>query len=156
MRVSTLGREKNAVSPVIGVILMVAITVILAAIIGAFVLNLGDTSTKPVQTNLAWSNESSGILMMHQSGDVIEDDNVHITVIAGGSTSTLDLQYAEMSAGQTLYIYDTDTGAGYSWTASKSKGGTIDTAAQEGATVKVIWESPSSEDSSVVSSFVVN
>jgi flagellin-like protein len=36
-------REENrAVSPVIGVILMVAITVILAAVIGAFVLEIGD------------------------------------------------------------------------------------------------------------------
>ena len=32
----------RAVSPVIGVILMVAITVILAAVIGTFVLGLGD------------------------------------------------------------------------------------------------------------------
>lgn len=37
-----LGSTDRAVSPVIGVILMVAITVILAAVIGAFVLNLGD------------------------------------------------------------------------------------------------------------------
>ncbi|MDB9295817.1 type IV pilin N-terminal domain-containing protein [Halorubrum ezzemoulense] len=34
--------EDRAVSPVIGVILMVAITVILAAVIGTFVLGLGD------------------------------------------------------------------------------------------------------------------
>ncbi|WP_158056549.1 type IV pilin [Halorussus halophilus] len=39
--------EDRGVSPVIGVILMVAITVILAAIIGTFVLGLG----KNVQTN---------------------------------------------------------------------------------------------------------
>jgi flagellin-like protein len=37
-----LNRENRAVSPVIGVILMVAITVILAAVIGAFVLEIGD------------------------------------------------------------------------------------------------------------------
>ena len=35
-------RDDDAVSPVIGVILMVAITVILAAVIGTFVLGLGD------------------------------------------------------------------------------------------------------------------
>jgi flagellin-like protein len=35
--------DDRAVSPVIGVILMVAITVILAAVIGSFVLNLGDS-----------------------------------------------------------------------------------------------------------------
>jgi flagellin-like protein len=37
-----LSGEDRGVSPVIGVILMVAITVILAAVIGAFVLGLGD------------------------------------------------------------------------------------------------------------------
>jgi archaeal flagellin N-terminal-like domain len=36
--------DDRGVSPVIGVILMVAITVILAAVIAAFVLDLGDTS----------------------------------------------------------------------------------------------------------------
>ena len=39
---SQLNSEDRAVSPVIGVILMVAITVILAAVIGTFVLGLGD------------------------------------------------------------------------------------------------------------------
>jgi flagellin-like protein len=45
MKVPNLSVETEsdrAVSPVIGVILMVAITVILAAVIGTFVLNLGD------------------------------------------------------------------------------------------------------------------
>ena len=37
----TLKNDKRAVSPVIGVILMVAITVILAAVIGAFVFGMG-------------------------------------------------------------------------------------------------------------------
>jgi flagellin-like protein len=39
----------RAVSPVIGVILMVAITVILAAVIGTFVLGLGDSVQSNVQ-----------------------------------------------------------------------------------------------------------
>jgi len=53
----TLGRkligseDERAVSPVIGVILMVAITVILAAVIAAFVLDIGDTG-EPVQANI--------------------------------------------------------------------------------------------------------
>ena len=43
MKASNLfNAEDRAVSPVIGVILMVAITVILAAVIGTFVLGLGD------------------------------------------------------------------------------------------------------------------
>jgi len=42
MNIKRIFREDDAVSPVIGVILMVAITVILAAVIGTFVLGLGD------------------------------------------------------------------------------------------------------------------
>jgi flagellin-like protein len=42
MKFKQLLTDDEAVSPVIGVILMVAITVILAAVIGTFVLNLGD------------------------------------------------------------------------------------------------------------------
>ncbi|MFT4892012.1 MAG: flagellin-like protein, partial [Halobacteriales archaeon] len=43
MNVKELFTDDDAVSPVIGVILMVAITVILAAVIGAFVLNIGSS-----------------------------------------------------------------------------------------------------------------
>jgi len=39
---NSLTADDRGVSPVIGVILMVAITVILAAVIGTFVLGLGD------------------------------------------------------------------------------------------------------------------
>jgi len=42
--------EERAVSPVIGVILMVAITVILAAVIAAFVLDIGPGDTDPIAT----------------------------------------------------------------------------------------------------------
>ena len=42
-----LSGEDRAVSPVIGVILMVAITVILAAVIASFVLQLGDSTGEP-------------------------------------------------------------------------------------------------------------
>ncbi|QZA87785.1 type IV pilin N-terminal domain-containing protein [Salinarchaeum sp. IM2453] len=46
--------RSRAVSPVIGVILMVAITIILAAVIGAFVLGFGtDTESPP---NTAWDS----------------------------------------------------------------------------------------------------
>jgi flagellin-like protein len=42
MNLKALLADDDAVSPVIGVILMVAITVILAAVIGTFVLGLGE------------------------------------------------------------------------------------------------------------------
>jgi len=44
--------DDDAVSPVIGVILMVAITVILAAVIGTFVLGLGDQVEQEAQAGV--------------------------------------------------------------------------------------------------------
>jgi len=50
--------DERAVSPVIGVILMVAITVILAAVLAAFVLDLGDTS-EPVQASFGIDEDTT-------------------------------------------------------------------------------------------------
>jgi len=54
MKFKQLLTDDDAVSPVIGVILMVAITVILAAVIASFVLGLGDTADE-VQPNSSFS-----------------------------------------------------------------------------------------------------
>jgi flagellin-like protein len=66
-----LSADESAVSPVIGVILMVAITVILAAVIGAFVLGLGDSiGDSGPQASLSFSENSSGdVTVTHQGGD---------------------------------------------------------------------------------------
>jgi flagellin-like protein len=72
MQIKNLFEEDDAVSPVIGVILMVAITVILAAVIASFVLGLGDTAgeAQPTATwnmeyepvdNTDWSSSGAGV-----------------------------------------------------------------------------------------------
>ncbi|KAB1185076.1 MULTISPECIES: type IV pilin [Haloferax] len=93
--------ESRAVSPVIGVILMVAITVILAAVIGTFVLGLGDqvNETAP-QASFDFSQETSTftgtdgpddgtdpdepdlitVEITHASGDAIEEGRISVTV----------------------------------------------------------------------------
>lgn len=55
MQLKQLIKEDDAVSPVIGVILMVAITVILAAVIASFVLGLGGTEDPAPTPTLEWS-----------------------------------------------------------------------------------------------------
>jgi flagellin-like protein len=56
--IKSLFADEDAVSPVIGVILMVAITVILAAVIGAFVLGIGGDQEAAPQTNWNWAHDS--------------------------------------------------------------------------------------------------
>ena len=49
-----LSADDRAVSPVVGVILMVAITVILAAVIGTFVLDLGSNQSAPPRAGFSF------------------------------------------------------------------------------------------------------
>jgi flagellin-like protein len=69
MQVKELLTDDDAVSPVIGVILMVAITVILAAVIAAFVLGLGDTSDPGPQVSFDYDyDENDQFLNITVSG----------------------------------------------------------------------------------------
>ncbi|MFW5950036.1 MAG: type IV pilin, partial [archaeon] len=68
--------ESRGGSPVIGVILMVAITVILAAVIATFVMNIGPETNSPA--NADWSGEFNIV-----SGD--NHDNFTLTHEGGGA-----------------------------------------------------------------------
>jgi flagellin-like protein len=76
----TTDDENRAVSPVIGVILMVAITVILAAVIGTFVLGLGD-QVQQTSPNAQWDWEGTntdGVTVTHEGGDSIPEARLKV------------------------------------------------------------------------------
>ncbi|WP_199719592.1 type IV pilin [Halorubrum sp. Atlit-26R] len=74
--------DDRAVSPVIGVILMVAITVILAAVIGTFVLGLGDQlgDTAPQASFDIESSNASSVNITKTGGQAIPVDDLVISV----------------------------------------------------------------------------
>ena len=82
------------VSPVIGVILMVAITVILAAVIGTFVLGLGDSVTQNAQAGVTFEedvgNEVQVQLNSVQSADHVWVEDSEGNDIRGGVSSPSD------------------------------------------------------------------
>jgi flagellin-like protein len=87
MQLKQLLGDDDAVSPVIGVILMVAITVILAAVIGTFVLGLGDqVSDSAPQASFNFDFEGQDVASVtHDGGDAISDSNLEVLV--GGNTA---------------------------------------------------------------------
>ncbi|WP_436931660.1 type IV pilin [Halosimplex halobium] len=89
MDLKQLFNDDDAVSPVIGVILMVAITVILAAVIASFVLGLGNqaqqgapTTTIGMEYEQVWENSDSpnlGVLeVTHDGGDSVSAQEIYI------------------------------------------------------------------------------
>ena len=73
----------RGVSPVIGVILMVAITVILATVIGAVVLDFGNSagdSAPSASLDVDVNSTSDGVVIEHTGGDSLSLDQTRILV----------------------------------------------------------------------------
>jgi len=120
-------RDQRGVSPVIGVILMVAITVVMGAVIAGFVYGyLGTTSKAP---NVALSviddpTDQNSLLIKHNGGELVAAAGWKCSVTAGKeSTSNFSIQTQtganEISTGTTLDVTDitadgtTDIAAGW-------------------------------------------
>lgn len=102
----TEGGTDRAVSPVIGVILMVAITVILAAVIGVFVLGLGEELGDPAPSTsididgpvIGNAADLSDVTISHASGDSVEYDDVDVLIRDGdGDNLFNDISRASLS-----------------------------------------------------------
>jgi flagellin-like protein len=74
--------NEDAVSPVIGVILMVAITVILAAVIAAFVFGMGSNvpATKTVAVTASFDKDRFLVATLQGSDDVEELVSLNMSV----------------------------------------------------------------------------
>jgi len=98
--------DSRAVSPVIGVILMVAITVILAAVIGTFVLGLGDRvgqAAPQASLGVAYDDSTGNVTFSHNGGDPVKSGNVIIKV----SNETGPTMTFTPGTGQALSVGDT-------------------------------------------------
>ncbi|AKG91488.1 archaeal flagellin N-terminal-like domain [Geoglobus ahangari] len=98
-------RDEKGVSPVIGVILMVAITVILAAVIASFVFGLGSKAPKSApQAQLTLSDASDTLdttdqnqtvfKIVHNGGEEIRLDEIKIFVYDTSDNLVSELTYS--------------------------------------------------------------
>jgi len=142
MEIKQLFSDDSAVSPVIGVILMVAITVILAAVIGSFVLNLGGSLQQSApQASFGFDYNTSAspenVTITHETGDSIEAERLSLS---GHENEPEEWQnVSDVNASDTV-------SAGTSATINNSAG-----TAWDGETVRVVWESENGENSATLS-----
>jgi len=101
MQLKNLLTEDDAVSPVIGVILMVAITVILAAVIASFVLGLGETTSETPTASFSFGYDDTvapdpgGVVTVtHDSGDPIPAENI---VVRGEKLNDEGAQWLDLN-----------------------------------------------------------
>ena len=119
--------EERGVSPVIGVILMVAITVFLAAVIGTFVLGLGDSLQQAPQAQLnaeaGGSTSSPTLTLSHDGGDSLTTSDIRVVVESCPTVDDLSVASgipSDFAVGDTMELNDSNVGSG----SSTSAGGT--------------------------------
>jgi len=111
-------------------------------VIGAFVLGIGGSQTKTPQASWEWTSGSSAstsgttcdgagsgtttVEVAHQGGDELESDHLELGGSACDDGDTI-------TAGSSLYT----------------------TEASSGSEISLVWSSPSSDDTSILSSFDV-
>jgi flagellin-like protein len=158
MRLRKIIEDDSAVSPVIGVILMVAITVILAAVIGTFVLNLGGSvqNTAP-QASFAFDFEDEvsaagstwdNVTVTHETGDSIKSSQLKVTSSTGfdfvpasgakSGTSNTSKTFEDMEI-------NSDVSAGTSVVLAS------ETNEFDGEDFRVVWTSENEENSATLS-----
>ncbi|MFD1598102.1 type IV pilin [Halobellus rarus] len=136
MKLKQLFTDDSAVSPVIGVILMVAITVILAAVIGTFVLNLGQGINQSApQASFGFDyNGTTDVTITHQSGDSIEGNQLNTTRGGGGWETSSQNWTAQGTVNAGTSINKNPAGGDFN-----------------GETIRVVWSSQNGESSATLS-----
>jgi flagellin-like protein len=155
MELKSLFTDDDAVSPVIGVILMVAITVILAAVIASFVLGLGNNATDQTPTASfvfdydqvedadSDTDQTQGLLTVsHDGGDTINDQELYIR--GTGFNGTAPGETSVDGDGSTDLAGDTGSTSLRDYVETET-GQTIDRSEEGG-----IWEGTKSGDDSQI------
>ncbi|MFC6951940.1 type IV pilin N-terminal domain-containing protein [Halorubellus litoreus] len=143
MKLNSIFTDEDAVSPVIGVILMVAITVILAAVIGAFVLGIGGSQEQVPQASWSSSANPTGtgveagfetadgdleqndeFTIEHRGGDSIQWNRLSfkVTGTSTGASSTTYTATVDPTSGTQEGTWFSNGGSAYTGTNTMSAG----------------------------------
>ena len=130
---NTRDTTERAVSPVVGVALLIAIAVILAAMIGAVVLGLGTggADTPQAQLTASFDDDSNTVTIYHQGGEPLDGSEIVVNGIDGDDDGPAD--ESELTAG-TSWEFDID-----------GNGDDVE--------VTLIWQDPNGNSEHVIASF---
>ena len=139
--------DDRAVPPVVGVILMVAITVILAAVVGTVAVGFTDRFEQSTpqssfgfaydaeppddgacSTDLTDGGDTGNLTVTHESGEAIDGDQLYLLTDAGEAEWKADCDGAE----------------------TVSTGDSIDVAVDADQTLRVVWESDAGAETKTI------
>ena len=104
--------NEKGVSPVIGVILMVAATIVIAAVVMTMIVGFTPpTATPPSASITIQVVNNSCFKLVHSSGDTLVRDEWQIAVCSFGEPPKYVNVSADFGVGDSFYVFSTTTGA---------------------------------------------
>lgn len=130
MQLKALLTDEDAVSPALGVALLIAITVILVAVVGAVVLGIGPNAGEAPNAQLEFEqNSNDSVSAVHKGGDKLVAAEMDVKVDGSGSPAAIA---NDMTSGDSTVVA---------------------TGMATGDTVRVIWESPNSDKTQLIGEY---
>lgn len=130
MNLERLRTDGRAVSPVLGVVLMIVIAVVLAAVVGSAVLGLGSGPADAPQASFEFTESGGTVEATHTGGDAVDFSNVVVKVEGGDSANPT----GTMTAGDSA---------------------TVANNVADGDVIRVVWEDPNSDKTTVIATYKV-
>ena len=123
-------KDETAVSPVIGVVLMVAITVILATVVAVFGFAFGSTETKGPTSSIVLGNmpDTFGIYDMkivHKAGDTLKSGDWKISIVPVGQSPIFQTSETDFSPGDQIITTNLTNGDGVYTVTNRSVTSTV-------------------------------
>ena len=159
MKLRAVLADDDAVSPVVGVILMVAITVILAAGVASFVLGLGERPEQTPRANFEYEYSQAGnqnLTITHDGGSNLDPERIDIRSESlfrprpGNGTKS---SFSGSAVNELSLVSTVD---GSQWVSGEVKAGTAVTIVSDGgdelesATVRVVYVGESGDRSATL------
>ena len=141
-----LRSDDRAVSPVLGVALLIAMTVILAGVVGYVALGVDAKNANAPQGNLDFTQTTNGtaedVILVHDGGDRIQADELSVKVTDNpGGTATIAADDLTEGADPDPITTGDETRVALD--------------GESGDTVKVIWNDPSSKREVLLAEYTV-
>ncbi|QSG14156.1 type IV pilin [Halapricum desulfuricans] len=147
--------DGRGVAPVIGVVLMVAITVLLASTAAVFFFEFGNDSgsnmTPTASFNTDYENDTSDtVTLSHHSGDALDTSRLTLVVSEAKATNGSSLPGVNKRYSVDSLVAQSELSAGSSITVSNSTLSAGTDLNLGTATVKLVWESSGSTSTTLV------
>lgn len=134
----------RGITPVVGIVMMVAVTIVLSAVVASFVLSLNNSTDGPPDADLSWSaygGSDAHFNLSHTGGESLAVEEYTIEVETSSGTKQFALATAQVGGGERFQPGDI---ARVDVDVSSPTGAEIAAPLADVTEIRLLWHAPDS------------